>query len=548
MPGLAAKAKAAYAYADALYEEVILEDEISILEEEISAAALAFTAVADGLASTAVPADFAYAFAPGASVTGVTQSDFAIAAAPGDFATAAAPGDFATASPFTVEGGQANPSLTLAYGIPEGVQQVSGWVWANGTLYSVGLNDDGQLSISVFSGPLPLEIQEQIDAAQTEANTSAPTPPSSAPATGDDRLLNLAMQQAVQEAPGSYDPNPVTPESNISDVLAGSDWASLLHPQFSSVEPTPAAPAPNISDVLPESDLEPDYLTPQFSSPAPVSNDQPSPIIQVLSQTYAESILRTQLLNQGQVPGSFVSPLPPYDYLFSPNASSLSEAVLLSTHSPNADLESALVQQQFAAGLPVIGSVSTWLNPRSGPVSKGIATVGAILPFAGVFAGELGTLGPELETLGTEVTTVGPELETLGTEATTVQDVADLLQELREAGVEVISVKGAREWTQTEIEALIKYREVYQATGSYTTAGDAFHEVVGAASGGTTGPDRVIFNFVNEIKTSAGHPELRDFIKALNEADSHVGIGGYDGSVVTMYDVLNGVKYFVQWR
>jgi hypothetical protein len=194
---------------------------------------------------------------------------------------------------------------------------------------------------------------------------------------------------------------------------------------------------------------------------------------------------------------------------------------------------------------PIIGSVSAWMNPQSGPLGKGMATVGllaSVVPLAAEFSEVFDELGPQLGRLWTD------ELGSLSLGKATVQDVADLLQELREADVEVISVKDAREWTQTEIEAAIEYRKAYQATKSYLAAGDAFHDVLGAASGGTTGPDRIIFNFVNEVKTSAGHPEVGDFIKALDQAEGHAVIGSYDGSVVTVFDVLNGVKYFVQWR
>jgi hypothetical protein len=97
----------------------------------------------------------------------------------------------------------------------------------------------------------------------------------------------------------------------------------------------------------------------------------------------------------------------------------------------------------------------------------------------------------------------------------TLQDVSDLLQDLRAAGIEVISVKDAREWTQREIEAAIAYRDVYQATGSHLAADNAFRNALGPAADGTTGPDRIMFNFVNEVKTSAGHHKLETFVNAL---------------------------------
>ncbi len=266
-----------------------------------------------------------------------------------------------------------------------------------------------------------------------------------------------------------------------------------------------------------------------------------------MSGAYADSVLRTQLANQGATPGAFVSPVAPYDYLFNPNATGLDDARLLASHSINTQLSQAEQAQLGVSMAPVVGSVATWMNPHSTWFQKSMA-VFAVLPVmtAGVF-GKLGSLSglagdlaglQELGSLSTEANELASELR--------IQDILDLLQGLEEADIEVISIKGGGEWTQTELRALDRYYEVFQETGSYRAAGDAFHAELGAASDGLNGPDRMMFDFVNEVKTSAGHPDVRVFTEALAQAEGHAASGFYDGATATIYDVLNGVKYFVQ--
>jgi hypothetical protein len=198
------------------------------------------------------------------------------------------------------------------------------------------------------------------------------------------------------------------------------------------------------------------------------------------------------------------------------------------------------------------------MNPHSGWFAKSMAVVGfgfGAVPIGSELGGlgslttELGSLSAEVDTALGEAAGTLPELSELGEfggQRATVQDILDLLQELKEADIQIISVKGANEWTELENEALFEYNRVYQETGSFKKAGNAFHKAVGAASGGETGPDRRDFDFVNEIKTSAGHPDLGVFTDALEQAEGHAADGLHDGAVVTVYDMLNGVKYFVQ--
>jgi hypothetical protein len=58
----------------------------------------------------------------------------------------------------------------------------------------------------------------------------------------------------------------------------------------------------------------------------------------------------------------------------------------------------------------------------------------------------------------------------------------------------------------------------------------------------TSGADRIYFGIVAEIKTSAGVPDVSVFVQALEQAESYAG----RPAVVSVLDMLNGVKYFVQ--
>jgi hypothetical protein len=161
--------------------------------------------------------------------------------------------------------------------------------------------------------------------------------------------------------------------------------------------------------------------------------------------------------------------------------------------------------------------------------SLNVASLGVIA--AGVVNIGLGivTSGHALFTVGDQ--SLGPELQQStggggesGPTQLRVQDISDLLQELNEADIDVISVRHGNEWTTKELEALEAYGDVLEETGSHTKAGDAFHEALGAASAGTTGPDRVMYGFVNEIKTSYGPPDVNDFTKvaaAVMQACAH---------------------------
>jgi hypothetical protein len=126
--------------------------------------------------------------------------------------------------------------------------QFAGWSYQNGSLYEIYQGDDGKFYTYPFSGPLPEGFLQQ----------TPPAPP--APSQPQGSILNNAMQEAV----GPYDPTalavgPYDPTvANISDVLAGSDWASLLN--------NSVTPVSNISDVLAGSDWA-SLLNPQNSSP-----------------------------------------------------------------------------------------------------------------------------------------------------------------------------------------------------------------------------------------------------------------------------------------
>jgi len=336
--------------------------------------------------------------------------------------------------------------------------------------------------VDEYEGSETIQFSDDALTAPRPTPNSVPsTPTAQFPQLTPDALAQL--NAAIQEAVGPYDPNFLNtgPPENISDVLSGTEWMSLLG-------------------------------NPENRSPGPVNDNQPSTISQILSGTYADSVLQMQLSSEGLVPGSFVSPTIPNDYLFNPNATSLVEAILLSSRSPNAQLLQAQSLQLGASMAPIIGSVSTWLNPHSGWFAKGLAVAG-VLPIVSDLAG-LGAVA-ELGSLSAEVDAVLVE------DVAQTQEIQDLLQEAEEADLQV-SAKGPASWTARQIEAAIRYQEVYNETLDPKKAGDAFHEAVGAASGGTTGPDRLSFGLVHEIKTSLGPPDTRIFINALNQAESQV--------------------------
>jgi hypothetical protein len=149
------------------------------------------------------------------------------------------------------------------------------------------------------------------------------------------------------------------------------------------------------------------------TAPAPPQPAQPIPaapaslsgaISQILSGTYANSVLQRQLSSQGQ--GFYVSPSPDHDLLFNPNATSLVDAMLLASHSPNTALSGAYGAQWAVTMVPILGSVSVWMNPDSSGFSKGLAVVSGVL--------SLLPLGSEIAGLGnlTEVGGLSSGLET----------------------------------------------------------------------------------------------------------------------------------------
>jgi hypothetical protein len=153
------------------------------------------------------------------------------------------------------------------------------------------------------------------------------------------------------------------------------------------------------------------------------------------------------------------------------------------------------------------------------------------------------------ESLGPELPTLGPELgnslqaaeETFESSVSQwrTREVEDLLQRAKEAGLRV-SANGPESWTPRQIEAAIEYQEVYNQTLSPQRAGTAAHDVLGAP---TSGADGMYFVFVHEIKTSIGAPDVSVFVDAMEQAQSY---GPGQPAVVTVFDMLNGVKYFVQ--
>jgi hypothetical protein len=312
----------------------------------------------------------------------------------------------------------------------------SGWTLNGNTLINWYIDDNGNLISSTFVGPLPQDLQQQASPVPITADTPPTTPPAANLATAAPAVDPNVLLNAMQEAAGP--PLTFTPtQPSIEDVLSASDWTSLLAPTTSqdllpnaaqeTVGPPLSFTQPSIQDVLSGSDWA-SLLGPANSAPASLgsppwafaakpignlANSQPNVITQILSGTYSESVLERQLSNQGRLPGFFVSPTT-YEYLFNPNAKSLAEATLLASHSPNTELQVAQQAELAASMTPVVGSISTWMNPHSGPFAKSMATIGlfaSVLPLASKFSGVAGELGPELGSLGPEIDEAVPSAE-----------------------------------------------------------------------------------------------------------------------------------------
>ncbi|MBV8275694.1 MAG: hypothetical protein JO170_10620 [Verrucomicrobia bacterium] len=228
-------------YLEALYEEVEYE--------ELFVAELASTAVPDGLPD---PSALAQGGGTVGSEDGVPDTSVAAVAADG-----MSPNTVASGQNIDPATGIRNPDSFT--GVPR-IDPYNDWVQnAAGT--------------PIFPSPTP-DIYENLGPklSVTPPPDTSQTPPPPPPVPADNipqplplTMLNIAIQQAV----GPYDPTAVTPAlPQISDVLAGSDWASLLNPPY--------------------------------SPPAPLSNDQPEVLTQILSGTYVESVFQNQLMNEGQ--------------------------------------------------------------------------------------------------------------------------------------------------------------------------------------------------------------------------------------------------------
>jgi hypothetical protein len=130
------------------------------------------------------------------------------------------------------------------------------------------------------------------------------------------------------------------------------------------------------------------------------------------------------------------------------------------------------------------------------------------------------------------------------------QVAEDLVQGLEEAGFRA-SARGLEAWTTRQIEAMKEYRAAYDKAwaegagyaGAARKGGQAVHSLFGAGEVGEHGPDLYYFGYVAEIKTSVGAPGIPSIIRWMQTAER------YDPgtpAVVHLFDMLNGVKYFIQ--
>jgi hypothetical protein len=273
----------------------------------------------------------------------------------------------------------------------------------------------------VYRGEIPwgtVEVPASWQTPPTATNTPA--------FTESAQLIAPAPPANTPAPPPSPPPDPPLPPSGGTQTIANPQGNPLVIPgpaiDFQQL-PSGALFAPTGGG---ENGLGPVIVLPEqvISVPSPTST-----VSQIFSGTYADSVLERQLSGQGLVPGSFVNPTLPHDYLFNPNATNLMDATLLSSHSPNRDWLDAQSMQLGVSMAPVVGSVATWMNPHSGWFAKGMAVAG-VLPIVS----ELGGLASvsELGSLSTEAT----ELEAIEQHHIFPQ-AQDLKAQFQAAGIDI---------------------------------------------------------------------------------------------------------------
>jgi hypothetical protein len=189
---LAGAELAVYYFVEAAYEEADVED----LDMAIAA-----------LASAAVPETFA-------------------AAAVLDIDTSAAGGD-----PNAAAAGQTFNELDDYWQAASAAEQ-SQWLASNDQTSAGSARERGEIPVFTPSNSLnPTSSTVPGGQTFTIQITVGPAP-----------NPDLELNSAIQEAVGPYDPGPTPQPGDISDVLAGTDWTSLLNPQTPSPATQPYDP------------------------------------------------------------------------------------------------------------------------------------------------------------------------------------------------------------------------------------------------------------------------------------------------------------------
>jgi hypothetical protein len=412
-----------------------------------------------------------------------------------------------------------------------------GQTTVNGTTYAQYLvNIDGQPTYLFYTdkGPQPQWFTQpapQTPAPQAPAQpaapsgTTGPAPPSQDPAP---------TVQAPQPQPPPLPPPSNTPQPQQS---AGMVPPPGLNPPSQQEQPT----------------VPPDAAPPGTTNQpgAPVGAPAQGPVTPF--DPMANNPLAKWLL--------YGNDTPILDFLTSDRnlQAAQNAALALSVAAATVATGGALLEAAPAIGSAIGGAMQSvnafFASAAAGAQSGWMAMVPAGAGAAGMVASnpgladELGELESELPALGNELEVELPEIENTAqsfgefAETTVNQwrtpEVENLLQEARDAGLRV-TASGPNSWTPRQIEAAIEYQETYNRTLSPRLAGTAAHEVLEAAP---RGPDRMYFGLVAELKTSLGVPDLDVFINALQQAETRYAQG--DPVVVQVFDMVNGVKYFV---
>jgi len=361
--------------------------------------------------------------------------------------------------------------------------------------------------------PDALQPPQQTPTPQQTTPTPTATPTIPQLTADADAQLNAAIQQAV----GPADPNTANagPPTGIDDVLAGTNAAPS--------DPTQGQP----------SDQAGSYSGESASQIQEENWDAAKAGMWDSVVDMAQGLMNMSLMALN--PAGLLGPKPSLDWAKSgPPAP---------TGDPVRDAE---LQDNYTSGGWVTTTISLALPIGAEGILDSALSASSKLPaLTGLGMGGGGEVVGFMEQW---LAQFGESSVLEGGAAWHTQEVEEALQAMRDSGLRV-SANGPESWTARQIEGAIEYQkafmEVYDNGGTISHAGSAgggaFHDFMEAAERGI---DARYFNANVEYKTSFGTPSADTVLDAVAQVERYAP---GQLNVVHFFDMLNGVKYFIQW-